>query len=139
MRVRSRARGGRVRRRSSSSDGDGNGLSSGSRSSGNRLDSLGYSLDFWSSRASGLSVDIDHLVADFAANDPFLGIGEGCSVCQADGGESGQNCGGRELRFLVQVYVKASICMATVKLKLSKVAGIERMVRDGIWCSSGSG
>lgn len=113
MRVRSRARGGRVRRRSSSSDGDGNGLSSGSRSSGNRLDSLGYSLDFWSSRASGLSVDIDHLVADFAANDPFLGIGEGCSVCQADGGESGQNCGGREMhdgeKLRVEVF-GAGVC-----------------------------
>jgi hypothetical protein len=85
MRVGSRARNWSAGRSCSYSDGDEK--SRCPNCSGDRLDGLGHSLNFWSSRAGRLPVDIDDLVGDFAANDLFLGIGEGRSVCDTEGGE----------------------------------------------------
>ena len=99
MRVRGRTRSGHASRSASRSgcDSDSHGHRSDARRSGKRLNSLGQSLNFGSSRAGGFSVDIDHGVIDFAANDVFLEIGKRCSICYAEGGEGDKCCGGGEM------------------------------------------
>lgn len=96
MRVRGRTRSWRASRSASrsGSDSDSHGQGSNALRSGHRLDSLSHSLNFWSCRTGGFSVDIDHGVIDFAANDVFLGIGKRRRVGHADRGEGDQSCDG---------------------------------------------